>query len=126
GTGRVLLLEDEEIVSKAVVRMLEQLGYSCSLTTDGRETLKAYAEADAAGRPFAAVIMDLTIPGGQGGKETVKELRKLAPAVPVIVSSGYSDEAVMANYKDYGFDAVLPKPYDYEDLAATLAGLLKK
>lgn len=126
GSGRVLVLEDEEIVSRAVVRMVEQLGYACQLTADGKETVRAYIEAKEAGRPFDIVIMDLTIPGGLGGKEAVQELRRVAPSVPVIVSSGYSDEAVMANYKDYGFSAVLPKPYKYEDLAETLARLLKK
>jgi len=126
GSGRVLVLEDEEIVSQAVKRMLEQLGYSCRLTADGKETLRAYAEAKAAGRPFDIIMLDLTIPGGLGGKEAVLQLRKIAPKAKVIVSSGYSDEAVMADYKAYGFDAVLPKPYRYEDLAETLARLLKE
>ena len=126
GSGRILVLEDEEIVSKALVRMLHQLGYTCEITADGNETVRVYAEAEKAGKPFSAVIMDLTIPGGLGGKEAVQELRPIAPKVPVIVSSGYSDEAVMADYKSYGFDAVLPKPYRYEDLAETLSRLLKK
>jgi CheY-like chemotaxis protein len=106
--------------------MLEQLGYSCRLTADGQETLRAYAEAKAAGRPFDIIMLDLTIPGGLGGKEAVLQLRKIAPKAKVIVPSGYSDEAVMADYKAYGFDAVLPKPYRYEDLAETLARLLKE
>jgi CheY-like chemotaxis protein len=126
GSGRILLLEDEEIVSRAVVRMLTELGYTCEVTADGRETLKRYAEEKAAGRPFAAVISDLTIPGGMGGNETGKELRRLYPEALLIVSSGYSDEAVMAQYKTYGFDAVLPKPYRYEDISETLSRLLKK
>jgi CheY-like chemotaxis protein len=126
GSGRVLILEDEEVVSKSLGRMLKELGYTFELTEDGNETVRIYAEQQAAGRPFDLVIMDLTIPGGLGGKEAVKELRKIAPKVPVIVSSGYSDEAVMADYKGYGFDAVLPKPYKYEDLAELLSRLLKK
>jgi two-component system cell cycle sensor histidine kinase/response regulator CckA len=126
GAGRILLLEDEEIVSRAAVRMLVELGYTCDVTTDGRQTLESYARQKAAGAPFNAVIMDLTIPGGMGGKEAVKELRRSDPGAVVIVSSGYSDEAVMADYRAYGFDAVLPKPYRYEELAETVSRLLKK
>lgn len=126
GHGRILLLEDEEIVKKAAGRMLRELGYECEVTADGKETVARYAEAAAAGKPFDAVIMDLTIPGGMGGVETVKQLRREFPEARVLVSSGYSDEAVMADYRNYGFDAVLPKPYRYEDLAEILATLLKK
>ncbi|MCM2267574.1 MAG: PAS domain S-box protein [Elusimicrobiales bacterium] len=126
GHGRILLLEDEEIVQKAAARMLKELGYEAELTSDGKQTLDRYRQEAGAGRPFAAVIMDLTIPGGLGGKDAVKELKREFPAAKVIVSSGYSDESVMADYKTYGFDAMLPKPYRYEDLAETLAALLKE
>ncbi|HBA59708.1 MAG TPA: hypothetical protein DCZ92_02575 [Elusimicrobia bacterium] len=124
GTGRILVLEDEELVSKAAGRMLAELGYTFELTSDGRETLRRYSEEKAAGRPFSAVILDLTIPGGMGGKETGLKLRRLDPAARIVVSSGYSDEPVMSDYRSFGFDAVLPKPYKYEDLAATLTALL--
>lgn len=125
GTGRILVLEDEEVVSKAVARMLKELGYACELTEDGSETVRRYLEEEKKGRPFDLVIMDLTIPGGMGGKEAVAKLRASAPDAKVMVSSGYSDETVMADYKEYGFDAVLPKPYKYEDLAEALTRLLK-
>ena len=126
GTGRILVLEDEEIVARAAERMLAELGYTFELTTDGRQTLQRYAEEKAAGRPFAAVIMDLTMPGGMGGREAGAELRRLDPGAVIIVSSGYSDEPVMAEYKAFGFDAVLPKPYRFEELAETLTQLLGK
>ncbi len=126
GSGRVLVLEDEEIVSKALTRMLKELGYTCEITDDGNETVRRYAEEKEKGKPFDLVIMDLTIPGGLGGAEAIKELRALAPEAKAIVSSGYSDETVMADFKDYGFDAVLPKPYRYDELAETVARLLKK
>ena len=126
GSGRVLLLEDEDIVIRAAKRMMAELGYECAVTQDGVETLKLYDAEAAAGRPFDAVIMDLTIPGGMGGKEAGAELRRRHPEAVIIVSSGYSDEPVMADYKAFGFDAVLPKPYRYEDLAETLARLLVK
>ena len=126
GSGRVLLLEDEDIVIRAAKRMMAELGYECAVTEDGVETLKLYDAEASAGRPFDAVIMDLTIPGGMGGKEAGAELRRRHPEAVIIVSSGYSDEPVMADYKAFGFDAVLPKPYRYEDLAETLARLLVK
>ncbi len=126
GSGRILVLEDEEVVAKAVTRMLKELGYACEITGDGGETVRRYAEESQKGRPFDLVIMDLTIPGGMGGKEAVVKLRAAAPGAKVIVSSGYSDETVMADFRDYGFDAVLPKPYKYEDLAEVITRLLKK
>ncbi len=126
GTGRILVLEDEEIVTGAVRRMLRELGYECEIVQDGRAALRRYAEEKAAGRPFDAVIMDLTIPGGMGGKDAVAELRKSDPSARVIASSGYSDDAAMADYASNGFDAVLPKPYKFEELAAALQKLLAK
>nr|MDA8243194.1 ATP-binding protein [Elusimicrobiota bacterium] len=124
GTGRILVLEDEEIVIGAVRRMLRELGYECEIVQDGRDALRRYAEEKAAGRPFDAVIMDLTIPGGMGGKEAVAELRRTDPSARVIASSGYSDDAAMAAHAANGFDAVLPKPYKFEELAAALRKLL--
>lgn len=126
GSGRVLVLDDEEIVRKAVRRMLKELGYDCEATEDGSETLRRYREEAQAGRPFDAVILDLTIPGGLGGKDTGEALRREYPGAVIIVSSGYSEEPVMADFKAHGFNAVLPKPYRYEDLAQTLARLAGK
>lgn len=126
GSGRILVLDDEEIVSKALKRMLAELGYACEIVTDGKDAVRRYAEEENTGKPFAAVIMDLTIPGGMGGKWAVLQIREAYPGAKVIVSSGYSDNAEMADYKASGFNAILPKPYSYEDLARTLAGLLTK
>lgn len=125
GNGRILVLEDEEIVQRAVGRMLGELGYASEVTRDGLETLRSYEEARLEGRPFDAVIMDLTIPGGMGGKEAGERLLKAHPGAVIIVSSGYSEEPVMSSYREFGFGAVLPKPYDFERLAETLDRLLK-
>ncbi len=126
GSGRILVLEDEEVVYNAVKRMLSELGYTCEIVTDGKDAVRRYTEEEKAGKPFDAVIFDLTIPGGKGGKWAIQELREVSPGVKAIVSSGYSDEGVMSDYKGNGFDAILPKPYKYEELAETLATLLKK
>ncbi|MBI4351807.1 MAG: response regulator [Elusimicrobia bacterium] len=125
GSGRVLVLEDEPVVYNALRRMLAGLGYGCEIVTDGKDAVRRYAEEEKRGDPFAAVILDLVIPGGMGGREAALQLRKLAPEARLIVSSGYSDDAVLADHKANGFDAVLPKPYRYEDLAEALAGLLR-
>ena len=126
GTGRILLLEDDEIIGRAAERMLAELGYTCALSVEGEAALKLYEDEKKAGRPFDAAIMDLTIPGGMGGKEAGALLRKADPGAVIVVSSGYSEEPVMADYETFGFNAVLPKPYRYEDLSEVLARLLKK
>ena len=123
GTGRLLVMDDEEIVQKALARMLAALGYTSACAADGKEALKLYKEALGGPGAFKAVIMDLTIPGGMGGAEAIKELLALDPAAKVVVSSGYSGDNLMADYKALGFRAALVKPYRYEDLADVLATL---
>lgn len=122
--GRILVLEDEETVARAIARMLAGLGYACELTADGRDTVRRYLEARNEGRAFLAVIMDLEIRGGMGGADTVRVLRAAAPEARVLVSSGAEQEPAMRDYAAYGFDAALPKPYGYRQLGEVLAGLL--
>ncbi|MCG6536499.1 MAG: ATP-binding protein, partial [Syntrophales bacterium LBB04] len=124
GTGRVLLMDDEAIVQEVASQMLEIIGYHVTLSREGREAIDLYRKAKAEGQPFDCVIMDLTIPGGMGGKEAVKNLLQIDPQAKVIVSSGYSNDPVMANFREYGFAAVLTKPYIVEDLRETINHLL--
>ena len=91
---------------------------------DGREALARYEAARSAGRPFSAVIMDLTIPNGMGGEDAVKQLKKLDGRARAIVSSGYSNDPVMAQYRRYGFDGIMPKPYQLNQLEEVLAQVL--
>ena len=120
GSGRILVMDDEETVLLVAQRILSTLGYSATPVRNGTEAIAGYAAAAERGEPFDAVIMDLTIPGGMGGREAIEQLKKLDPAVKAIASSGYSNDPVMANHRDYGFAAVLAKPYTLADLAATL------
>ncbi len=116
-SSRVLLMDDEPLVGKTVSRLLQRLGYEVVVVKDGLEALEYYQKAQETGRPFDIVIMDLTIPGGLGGKETIQKLLKLDPQVKAIVSSGYSENALMAHYQDYGFKGMIAKPYTLKELA---------
>ncbi|HEY6000926.1 MAG TPA: PAS domain S-box protein [bacterium] len=120
GRGRVLVMDDEAIVREIAVQMLGALGYDAEAVGDGAAALAAWEQARAAGRPFAAVIMDLTIPGGMGGKEAVGELRRRDPRARAIVSSGYSSDPIMASYAEHGFCGVIAKPYRLSDLSDVL------
>jgi len=126
GTGRILVMDDEGIIREMLHKMLNLAGYEVELTKDGAEAIKRYAEAKGAKKPFDAVIMDLTIPGGMGGKEAIKELIKIDPNIKAIVSSGYATDPIMSDCKKYGFSAVVTKPYNVAQLEKTLHSLLKK
>ncbi len=118
--GKVLFMDDDADIRDLAGAILGLLGYVPTLTCEGVETLAKYQEARASGEPFAAVILDLTIPGGMGGKETMRRLREVDPGVRAIVSSGYSNDAVIADYRAHGFMAMVAKPYRMEDLARVL------
>jgi len=122
--GRILVMDDEELIRDVVSSMLEYLGYEVELSCNGQEALQKYSEALQGEKRFDMVIMDLTIPGGKGGKEVIQELLELDPAVKAIVSSGYSNDPVMANYTEYGFKGVVNKPFKIEDLAKALDQVL--
>lgn len=120
GNGRVLVMDDESILRDFIEELLRILGYEVEGTADGTEAIRAYQQARETGKPFDCVLMDLTIPGGMGGKETIKRLLEIDPGVKAIVSSGYCDDPVMANYRKHGFKGVVAKPYDAEGLSAIL------
>ncbi|MDP1570106.1 MAG: ATP-binding protein [Vicinamibacterales bacterium] len=123
--ARVLVMDDEDSIRDLVGEMLTYLGYEPTLTRDGEEAIQAFTEAQLDGRPFDAVIMDLTIPGGMGGKEAIQRLRQIDASTRAIVSSGYADDPVMANYEAFGFSGVVAKPYALKDLGRALDALLQ-
>jgi DNA-binding NtrC family response regulator len=118
--ARILIMDDEELILDVVSSMLEYLGYEVELSRNGQETLEKYSAAIQGGKPFGAVIMDLTIPGSQGGKDVIKDLIKLDPAVRAIVSSGYSNDPIMSNCSEYGFKGVIKKPFKMEELSEVI------
>ena len=123
GYGRVLVMDDEKPVRKVLQEMLEMLGCTVECSVNGDEAVDLYRKRKEEGMPYAAVIMDLTIPGGRGGKDAVADLLALDPKVKTIVSSGYAADPVMAHYQEYGFSAVLVKPYRLQELSRVLREL---
>lgn len=125
GKGRVLVMDDEETIRELLSADLTEAGYTVELTKDGAEAIERYKKAEESGEPFDVVIMDLTIPGGMGGREAIKQLLEIDPDAKAIVSSGYSTDPVMADYKKYGFSAVVTKPYSVGELEKKLRSILK-
>lgn len=126
GRGKILVMDDEDIIRLIVGRMLEGLGYEAEFAEHGEEAIEKYKSAEDSGRPFDAVIIDLTIRGGMGGVDCVKSLLEINPGVKAIVSSGYSEDPVMSRYKSFGFKGIIIKPYQMEDLSELLHRVLRE
>jgi PAS domain S-box-containing protein len=120
GTGKIVIMDDEAVIRELLELMLSQLGYSVESASDGTEAIALYSKARDAGHPFDAVIMDLTIPGGMGGKDAIHKLREIDPQIRAMVSSGYSTDPIMANFQHYGFRGVVVKPYNMAELSTVL------
>jgi PAS domain S-box-containing protein len=124
GKGKILLMDDEDLLRNFTARMLERIGYEMESASDGSEAIELYAKAKASEKPFDAVIMDLTIPGGIGGQEALKKLSEIDPHVKAIASSGYSNDPVISGFGDYGFMGVIIKPYRIEELSDILSKVI--
>lgn len=123
--AKILVMDDDRMVLEVVRRALEQLGNQVHTVTDGEQAVAAFAAAIANGSPFDLVIMDLTVPGGMGGKEAVGKLREIDAGALVVVASGYAHDSVLADYRAHGFDARLNKPFLLSDLDDLLRQLLE-
>ncbi len=124
--ARILIMDDEQMVRDVSAAMLERLGYGFDFAADGQEALEKYRSSIEDGRPFDVVIMDLTIPGGMGGREASAKLLEMDPKARIIVSSGYSTDPIMANFTKYGFKGRLVKPFRLDDLEEVLKQVLKE
>jgi CheY-like chemotaxis protein len=119
-TYRVLVMDDEEMIRDFTSELLQDEGYEVRTASKGEEAILLYREFLQAGTPFDAVLMDLTIPGGMGGKETVRRILEIDAEARCIVSSGYTSDSVLANYREYGFVGMLAKPHTAEELKEVL------
>ncbi|MDD5312953.1 MAG: PAS domain S-box protein [Dehalococcoidia bacterium] len=123
---RILIVDDEVVVRNEGARMLRRLGYhKVEFAADGTEALQKYNQAIRVGSPFRVVILDLSIPGSMGGKETIKALLKVDPEASIIVSSGYFDEPLISNFRRYGIKGALSKPFKLEELRMILQEILE-
>lgn len=121
---RILVMDDEEKVRSGTQRILKYLGYEVESANDGAAAIALYKRAKAAGQPFDLIIMDLIIPGGLGGKETIQQLLKIDPEAKVIASSGYFNDPAMVNFREYGFSDIIAKPYKIHDLNKIISKVL--
>jgi two-component system cell cycle sensor histidine kinase/response regulator CckA len=122
--SRILVMDDEKMVRNILMAMLHAVGHEVLLAKDGMEAVQLYREAMAIDTPIDLIIMDLTIPGGMGGKEAVQEILAINPEAKVVVSSGYSNDPVMANFRDYGFSSAIAKPYQLSEITMVISQLL--
>lgn len=125
GHGRILVMDDMEAMMMVAGEILQVLGYEVEFSTNGDEAIAAYKKAKEAGKPFDAVVFDLTVPGGMGGEEACRILSEYDPSLIAVASSGYSTSNVMSEYEAAGFKAVVPKPYRIKDMSAALHRILK-
>jgi PAS domain S-box-containing protein len=125
GGGTILVMDDEEVIRDALRQILGSMGYTVACKNEGRGAVDCYLSETKAGRKFAAMIFDLTVPGGMGGIEAVKEIRKLDTDIPVFVASGYADDPVITNPVEYGFTASISKPFTIAELSDMLNKFVK-
>jgi CheY-like chemotaxis protein len=122
--GRVLVMDDEDVVRAVAKDMIEALGHDVECAISGEDAIEKFRASAKAGNPFDVVILDLTVRGAMGGEQTLRKLRELDPDVKAVVSSGYTESSALSDFKSHGFTAVLTKPYTYKVLTDTLSALL--
>ncbi len=124
--GKILVMDDEEMIQELIGEILSRIGYTVCFASNGTEAIELYKEAIDENKPFDVVIMDLTIPNGLGGKEAIKKLIEINPAVKAVVSSGHSSDPIVENYRDYGFKGAIIKPYKIKDVSTTINKIIKE
>jgi CheY-like chemotaxis protein len=126
GKGKILLMDDEQVILDVIHEVLQFLGYDATFARDGVAAIEIYSREKTNGRPFDLVILDLTVPDGMGGKEAFEKLRKVDPTVKVVISSGFTDDPMMAEFATFGLDGILAKPYRINDIKVLLERMIQK
>lgn len=124
GKKKILIMDDESMIGEIACQMLSFLGFQGQHVKDGREAIQVYRQNLEHGEPFSVVIMDLTIPGGMGGREAIVEILAIDPQAKVLVSSGYSNDPIMTNFSEYGFRGLIEKPFDMHSLQQAIEAIL--
>lgn len=122
--GKILVMDDDEMIRTLAIQLAQVLGHEIETAVEGAEAVEKFIQAQQAGRPFDLVLLDLTVKGGMGGEAAIKKIRKVNPDVKAVVSSGYADNPVVADFQAYGFSAALNKPYEIDELEVCLNSLL--
>ncbi len=125
GKGKILLMDDEQIILDVTEEVLKFLGYDVMFAREGQAALDLYKQEKNAGAPFDLVILDLSVPQGMGGKEAIGLFRAFDPEVKAVVSTGYSNDPAVLDFTGYGFSGKLSKPYKINDLKKVLEQLIK-
>jgi PAS domain S-box-containing protein len=124
GAGRILVMDDEATIRNLAVNMLKFLGHDAEVAEDGASAVEHYKRALMTGRPFDAVLLDLVVPGGMGGREAIELLNEIDPSVNAVIVSGYAQDATLTEFQSYGFKASMAKPYTLEELGTTLHSIM--
>ncbi len=122
--GKVLVMDDQEMLREVAVAMLEELGYDAITAEDGEQAVDKYRQSLNQGAPIDLVIMDLTVPGGMGGADSARNILKLDGNAKIMVCSGHAADEVISRYRDYGFCGVIGKPYNFDELARAIDAVL--
>ena len=117
---KILVVDDEEIIQQVATKMLQKLGFEVQTACDGKSAVECYKKAQSQGEPFHAVIIDLTLSGGMGGKQTFEKLKQIDPHIQAIVSSGNLFDPVFSDYKYYGFTGAVKKPFKFSEFKETI------
>jgi CheY-like chemotaxis protein len=123
-SGRVLVMDDEPGIRQLITSLLQRIGFKVTAVADGAAVVQEYRRAQRAGEAISCVILDLTVPAGMGGAEAMAQLREIDPNVCAIVSSGYSKDPVVANFRAHGFRGIMPKPYNVDDVVRVISAVV--
>ena len=126
GKGKILLMDDEQIILDVTQEVLKFLDYEVMFSHEGAAAIELYKNEKAAGAPFDVVILDLSVPDGMGGKEAIVQLKAFDPEVKAIISTGYANDPAVLDFARFGFSGKLTKPYKINDLKGILEQLIKK